>query len=240
MENVSYIGLSGQVALHRLMEVTANNMANMNTPGFKSENVLFNEYLSRDKNEGEQISQVKDSDTYRDLAQGAMTQTANDLDFAIQGDGWFAVQTPAGIKYTRAGSFTLNDRGELVTQQGYQVMSDSSGPLTIPQGAAHILMTEQGGLSTEQGAVGKVKITSFENLQKLVPIGGNLYDAQGTQEKAVETPHVVQGMIENSNVQPILEMNKMMEILRMYQASQNMLLNDHERQRSTIQRLTKV
>ena len=240
MENVSYIGLSQQIALHRLMDVTANNMANMNTPGYKSENVLFKEYLSKPQNDGEKVAQVQDYGTYRDLGQGAMTHTANKLDLAIQGDGYFAVQTAQGVRYTRDGSFSLNNKGEIVTKTGYRVLSDVSGPLTVQPSATQITVTEAGTVSSEKGLVGKLKLARFDNPQTVIPIGDNLYYAQDAQEKPVDKPQVMQGMLENSNVQPVLELNKMIEILRMYQAAQNMLVTDHERIRSMVQRLTKV
>lgn len=239
MENVSYIGLSQQMALHRLMEVTANNMANMNTPGFKSQNILFKEYLNKPQENGERISQVEDVGTYRDLAQGTLSQTANKLDFAIQGEGYFTIQTANGTKYTRDGSFRLNERREIVTQAGDQVMGDG-GALVLPEGSVYISGVENGTISTEKGTVGKLKIVTFDNPQMVVPVGGNLYDGSKAREQAIDNPKVAQGMLENSNVQPILEMNKMIEILRLYQSAQNMLMTDHERQRGAIQRLTRV
>lgn len=241
MENISYIGLSQQMALHRLMEVTANNMANMNTPGFKAQHVLFGEYLNKAEPAGkEKISQVLSSGAYRDITQGTLTHTSSQLDLAVQGDGYFAVQTPGGIKYTRAGSFALNDKGEIVTKAGHQVLSDSGNPLTVPAGAAQITVAENGDISSEKGSIGKLKLVMFNNAQNIVPIGDNLYDAAGAQENPVEKPRIAQGMLENSNVQPILEMNKMIELLRKYQSAQNMLMTDHERIRGAIQRLTRV
>jgi flagellar basal-body rod protein FlgF len=240
MENISYIGLSQQMALHHMMEVTANNMANMNTPGFKSQNVLFKEYLNKTKEDGEKISQVEDYGTYRDVNQGTMTQTSNKLDFAVQGDGYFAVQTATGIKYTRDGSFSLNSKGEIVTKNGEQVMSDSNSALTVPQNSTQIEITESGTVSTEKGSVGKLKLVNFSNPQSLIPVGNNLYETKGVAEQPVANPHIVQGMLENSNVQPILEMNKMIEIMRLYQSAQNMLMTDHDRIRSMVQRLTRV
>lgn len=241
MENISYIGLSQQVALHRLMEVTANNMANMNTPGFKAQHVLFGEYLNKTQETGkEKISQVLSSGSYRNMDQGSLTHTSNQLDLAVQGDGYFAVQTPSGVKYTRAGSFALNDKGEIVTKTGDQVLSDAGNPLTVPPGAAQITVVEDGTISSEKGSVGKLKLVTFRNPQAVVPVGNNLYEAPAIQETPVDKPHVAQGMIENSNVQPILEMNKMIEILRRYQSAQNILMTDHERIRGAIQRLSKV
>ncbi|MFH1157437.1 MAG: flagellar basal-body rod protein FlgF [Pseudomonadota bacterium] len=240
MENISYIGLSQQMALHHLMDVTANNMANMNTPGFKSQNVLFREYLNKAQTGGETISQVQDYGTYRDLGQGTLTRTSNELDLAIQGDGFFAVQDVNGIRYTRAGTFSLNNNREIVTRDGFRVMSDSNNPLVLPADAARITISRDGSVSTEKGAVGKMKVVMFNAPQLLTPIGGGLYDADNAQEKPADKASVEQGMLENSNVQPLLEMNRMIELMRMYQSAQNMLITDHERMRGAIQRLTRV
>lgn len=240
MENLSYIGLSQQMALHHLMEVTANNMANMNTPGFKSQDVLFREYLNKTGDTEGKISQVQDFGTFRDVSQGALTQTGNPLDVALQGDGYFAVQTQDGIRYTRAGSFSFNDKGQIVTQSGQAVMSSGNGPLAMQQGAARLTIMQNGEVASEKGSIGKLKIVSFDNEQDLVPVGNGLYEARGTQEKTVAKPYVVQGALEGSNVQPILEMNKMIEILRLYQSAQNMITNDHDMQRSMIQKLTQT
>ncbi len=240
MENLTYIGLSQQMALSQLMDVTANNIANMNTPGFKSQNLMFKEYVNQTRQEGEKISQVQDYGSYRNLSQGTLTQTQNSLDAAIDGKGYFTVQTAQGIRYTRDGSFSLDSSGNIVTKSGDQVMGDGNSPLTVQQGAGHITINSDGSVSTELGTVGKLKLASFGDEQSLAPVGNNLFDAQGAPEQTVDKPHVMQGMIEGSNVQPITEMNRMVEISRMYQAAQHMIMTDHDDQRTMIQHLTQV
>lgn len=238
MENLSYIGLSQQMALHRLMDVTANNMANMSTPGFKSQNVLFKEYLNKTEDKENKISQVQDFGTYRDLSQGAIRQTGNKLDAALDGEGYFAVQTANGTRYTRDGSFSLNNKGEIVTKSGENVMSSGGGPLTLQQGATRLNIMANGEVATEKGVIGKLKVVSFDNPQGLIPVGNGFFEAKSAQETPVAKPHVLQGALEGSNVQPILEMNRMIEIMRLYQSAQNMITNDHDMQRSMIQKLT--
>ncbi len=238
MENITYIGLSQQMALYHQMDMVANNIANMNTPGFKSQSLLFKEYVNQTKAEGEKISQVQDYGSYRDTKQGALTQTSNKLDAAIQGKGYFAVQTPQGVRYTRNGSFSLDSSGNIVTKSGDQVMSSSGGPLTIPQGAADITIMQDGEVSTDKGAVGTLKVASFPNEQGLVASGAGLYDARGELEQPVDKPQVMEGFLEGSNVQSITEMNKMINISRMYQAVQHILLADHDAARTMIQKLT--
>lgn len=238
MENLSYIGLSQQMALYHQMEVVANNIANMNTPGFKSQDVLFKEYLNNTSQKDEKISQVQDYGTYRDTKQGSLTQTSNKLDVAVQGDGYFVVQTAQGMRYTRNGSFSLDSNGNIVTQAGDQVQSASGGPITIPQGTAQITIMKDGEVATELGTIGSIKLVKFADEQALVATGGGLYDAQGAPEQPISNPQMLQGFLESSNVQPITEMNKMIQISRMYQAVQHMLLTDHDDARTMIQKLT--
>jgi len=238
MENINYIGLSQQMALYHQMDVVANNIANMNTPGFKSQNLLFKSYLNSTSEEGEKIAQVQDYGTYRDTKQGSLTQTSNKLDVAIQGDGYFAVQTANGLRYTRNGSFSLDSSGNLVTQAGDQVQSSGGGPVTIQQGAGQITIMEDGEVATELGTVGTIKVVKFGDEQALSATGGGLYDAQGAPEQPIDKPQMMQGFIESSNVQPITEMNKMLSITRMYEAVQHMLMTDHDDARTMIQKLT--
>jgi flagellar basal-body rod protein FlgF len=240
MENLSYISLSQQMALTRQMDVTANNIANMNTPGFKTQGLLFKEYLNQTPNPQERISQVQSDGSYHDFAPGAMAQTSNKLDAAIQGNGYFTVQTPQGIRYTRDGAFSLNANGEIVTKAGFKIMADGNSALTIPQGDTDITIMGDGTISTENGAIGKLKIVSFDNEQVLVPEGNNLYNAGNAPEQPVETPDIQQGFLESSNVQPILEMNRMIEISRLYQAAQQIIMRDHDQQRSMIRALTEA
>lgn len=238
MENISYVGLSQQLALQQQMDVTANNLANMNTSGFKTQNVLFTDYLSKAK-AGDQVNQALNFGSYRDLSSGTMSQTHNNLDVAIEGTGFFAVQTPSGTQYTRDGGFALNANRELVTKSGYKVIGDG-GPITFPEDARTITITADGEVSSEAGALGHLKIVDFDNPQKLKAVGSNLFDANGAAEKPVEGLRVVQGALEGSNVNPIVEMNKMVDILRNFQAVQRMLQTDHERMTDMIQKMTKV
>ncbi len=240
MDNVSYVTLSRQMSIRSMMDVTANNMANMNTPGYKAQNMLFSEELSQKQGNGERISQVKNHGSYRDLSQGSLTQTSNKFDFALQGDGYFAVQTPEGIRYTRAGSFSLNAQGEIVDKMGNQVLGENGRPLTVQAGATQVTTTVNGTLSSEKGSIGKLKVVTFEDTQGVSPVGDNLMIADDNAEIPVDSPKVIQGMLENSNVQPILEMNRMTELLRMYQSVQNIVNNEHDMLRSMIQHMTRV
>ena len=236
MTDTSHIGLSRQAALERQMEVVANNIANMNTTAFKAQHTLFSEYLNA--HSGEKTVQAKS--TYRDLSQGTLKPTYNELDFSVQGEGYFAVQTPEGTKYTRNGSFSLNGAGVIVTKAGYPVLGDNGSPLTVPTGAAQITVDKAGNLNSEKGSIGKLKLATFDNQQMLKAIGGNLYDANNAPEKAVRTPHVVQGMLESSNVNAIVEMTEMTKITDAYDSVQKQQTSEHQRAQTMIQILTKL
>lgn len=239
MENLSYIGLSQQLAVQQQMNMTANNIANMSTPGYKSQNALFSQYLTGAINKGG-VSEVENSGSYRDMNAGAIMQTHNPLDFAISGDGYFVVQTPQGPKYTRDGSFSMNKDRELVDKAGNKVMGDG-GAITIPAEATDIKISADGTISTKEGTLGRFKIVDVDNPQQMSRGGDNLFALKdGNKEKAMENIHVVQGALEGSNVNPVLEMNKMIELLRMFQATQKIVQGDHERIRQTIDKLTKV
>ena len=238
MDNLSYIGLSQQMALSHQMDVVANNIANMSTPGFKSQNMLFKTYLNKTTAEGEKIAQVQDYGTYRDTKQGALTETYNKLDVAIQGSGYFAIQTPQGVRYTRNGSFALDGNGKIITQTGDAVLGSNGSPLTVQPGTNNITIMKDGEISSDKGSVGTLKLVNFPDEQALTAIGGGLYDAQGAPEQPVDKPQLMQGFIETSNVQPITEMNKMLSITRLYEAVQHILINDHDDARTMIQKLT--
>ncbi len=169
----------------------------------------------------------------------SLQMTSNPLDIALEGKGYFAVTTPTGTAYTRNGSFALNAQGQLITKQGYPVQGDGGGDLVIPEGSKHITITPDGQVSTEQGEVGVIKVADFADQQSMQEMGDGLYTATGA-EIPVENVRVVQSAVEGSNVNPILEMNRMVEVLRAYQSTYRMLTNDHERIRGAIQKLTRV
>jgi len=242
MENIAYVALSLQTVLNRQMQVTANNVANMSTAGYKAQGVLFNEELTKAQGEIEnngKLSMVLDHGTFRRVEQGPLQQTGNPLDLALEGSGFFEIQTPQGPRYARAGNFSLDRDGQIVTQSGYPVASDGGQPITIPQGDTQIMIANDGTLTTaESGIIGRVGVMRFDDEQKLLEQGEGLYAANGEVPTAAENTKILQFMLEGSNVQPILEMNKMIEIVRNYQQTQRLLQTDHERQRNVISRLT--
>ncbi len=239
MENISYIGLSQQLSLQQQMNMTANNLANMSTPGYRAQQTLFSEYISQPRG-GDIVRQANNSGSYRNLSVGSLTQTHNEFDVALQERGYFAVQTPGGIRYTRDGAFTLNAERQLVNKNGYPVMNENNETIQVQADATQIRITEDGEITSEAGTIGRLKVVNFDNEQDMLRTGENLFNPNGQAEVPVQNVRVVQGFTENSNVNPVIEMNRMIEVLRSYQSTQRMLQTDHERIRTAIQKLTQV
>ncbi len=237
MENAQYIGLSRQMVLGTAMDLTANNIANANTAGYRTQNPLFSEYISDPKGARDPISMVYDRGQYDVTRAGPLQLTGNELDVAVIGSGFIGVKTPdGGIQYTRSGNFTLNVRREVVTASGYNVSDAGGAVLAIPEGAKEIRIDTQGRVSTQNGQIGQIMIREFNNPQTLEPQGNGLYKTDETGNPPQDTI-VLQGQLEGSNVEPIIEMTHMIKISREYQALQRFMQTDHDRQRTAIQRL---
>jgi flagellar basal-body rod protein FlgF len=240
IENAQLIGLSRQIALQRQMDVVANNMANINTTGFKSEQLLFEQYVmpvARDRDfigNDQPLSYVQDWATLHDLTGGAMVQTGNDLDVALNGDGFFAVQAPGGDRWTKAGSFQLDRTGMLVDLNGNPVLGDG-GPIQFGPEESNITIGQDGSISSSAGPKGKLRIVEFDNPQALDHQGANLFSG-GTPRPATAT-HAMQGFIEKSNVSGVSEMAEMIRVQRAYETAASMASRQDDMRRSAIQRL---
>ncbi len=236
MENPIYVALSRQMSLRRQLDVISNNIANMNTTGFKQQRMLFTEFLER-PGMHEQVSFVQDRAVVRDLTVGGLTQTGNPLDVALTGHGYFTVDTVNGPRYSRAGNFRLNDQRQVVDGGGLPVLADNGQPITIPDGTRDIKITGDGTIATELGPVAKLNIVTFKNEQLMTEVGAGLYVSDEEPQPAPADTKVAQGMLENSNVKPVVEMTTLIEIQRQYQSNQRLIDNEHDRMRNAIQKL---
>lgn len=236
MENAGYIALSRQMVLRREMDVIANNMANLNTPAYKGQSMLFVEYLET-SDSGEKMSFVQDIALVRNLTEGALTTTDNPLDVAISGNGYFEVETPVGPRYTRNGVLQLNADGQLVTSSGLPVLGEGGTPITLPPNSAGVTITRDGTISTDQGPAGRLRVVRFENEQAMVKLADGLYDPDGQDPLPADDAEVMQGMIEGSNIQGILELTRMIETVRSYSKTGKLVNDEHERLRRAIQSL---
>lgn len=236
MENSLYVGLSSQVALWENMNIIANNVANISTPGFRGQNMLFEEYVFDAGSKQRDVSLVNDYGQYQITDPGPMKDTGGQLDVALIGPGFLGIQTPEGVQYTRAGNFAMSADGTLVNARGMPVAGDGGGPITIPADASNVYIDRTGAVSTDEGQVGQLMIAEFENYQMLDPAGNGLYRTDAAPIPAQGTS-VVQGKLEGSNVQPVVEMTRMISVHREYEAVARMTQSEHDRQRSAIQKL---
>jgi len=251
MENTLLVGLSRQTLLERQLDVVANNVANVNTTGYKADSSLFEEFLTSGAHEDNfvgadrRVSYVQDRATFRDFSQGAADQTKNPLDVAIDGSGFLVVQTPAGERYTRDGGLQLNGLGQLVTVAGNPVLG-TGGPIVFQPTDHDISVTPDGTITVLEGnskadsVRGKLRLVSFADAQKLLKEGSNLYSAGEGAAQADTKSAVRQGFIEKSNVNAVAEMSRMIEVTRAYTQISTLLQQQSDLHKTAIQQLADV
>ena len=237
MENSIYVGLSKQIVMRENMNIIANNVANMSTPGYRGQNMVFTEYIENPRYMKEDISMVLDYGQYQKTDAGPVKTTGNSLDIALIGSGFIGVQTPAGIQYSRAGNMGMTQEGVLVNSLGMRIADVGGGDITIPADSKEILIDRTGVVSTEQGQIGQIMIREFASDQDLNPAGNGLYTTTAAPQEPRNT-QVLQGKLEGSNVQAVVEMTRMIEVSREYQAVQNMMISENERLRTAIRKLS--
>lgn len=239
MENALLIGLSRQMAMSREMATIANNLANMNTTAFKSEAMLFEQFMAKDASEESPdnvIRFVQDVGQMRNMRDGALQTTANPLDVAITGEGFFRVETETGILYTRNGHFNIDANRQLVTSNGDPVLTDAGGPITFAEDETGFTIARDGTISTDRGLRGKLAIVTFENPQAMNNVGDSMLSTAQAEVPA-EKVRLVQGALEGSNVQPIAEMTNMIEVMRSYASAQKLIDQADQMRRKAIQDL---
>jgi flagellar basal-body rod protein FlgF len=251
MENALLVGLARQTALERQLDVIANNIANVNTAGYKSDGSLFEEYLNTPAHEDNfvgidrRVSFVQDRGTFRDFKQGAVEETKNPLDVAVDGSAFLVVQTPAGERYTRDGGLHLNNQGQLVTVAGNPVLG-TGGAITFQPTDHDINITPDGTVTVVEGngrtdsIRGKLRLVSFADAQSLLKEGLNLFTANDGAAQADTKSVVRQGFIEKSNVNAVSEMSLMMEVTRAYTMVSSLLQQQHDLHKNAIQQLADV
>jgi len=254
MENALLVGLSRQMALSRELDVIANNIANVDTTGYKADKETFREFLMPGAanqqfptGNDRRMSFVQDRATWIDFSPGAIQHTGDPLNVALEGKGYLVVQTPRGQRYTRNGALSLNATGQLVTSEGYQVQGDG-GPIQFQPNDHDIVISPNGIITVKEGASpteaqrGRLQIAGFDQptlLQKdgsstfMPPNGVNAGPApQGTR--------VIQGAIEKSNVNAIAEMARMIKVTRSYSDVAAILQQEGDLRRSALQQLSQL
>ncbi|WP_102223651.1 flagellar basal-body rod protein FlgF [Acidimangrovimonas sediminis] len=248
MDNSIYVSLSLALSLERSMDVTANNIANANTAGFKAGRADFASLVQKtgggtDGQTGGDISFVNQSSAHLDPTPGPLQKTGNPLDLALSGDGWFSYRTAAGATaYGRDGRLSVDAQGNLVTVTGAQILDQSGNAIAVPQGSAGTLQVGADGTITDRtgatlGRIGVFTVPDIAGFQRAD--GGMLIPPEGAAAGATPaTPEddgvkVAQGYLEGSNVEPVLEMTRMMEIQRAYDRSMK-LMDDQDSLRKQV------
>ena len=239
MTTTSEVALSYQLALTNQLDITANNIANVSTPGFQSNHPLFVEFLVSVGETGEEIAYVVDKGTVRNLNPGPVNFTGNPLDISIEGRGYFVVESDDGIFYTRNGSFQLDASGQLITSAGAAVLDESNDPIVFAPGEAQINITRDGTITTENGTISRLRLVEFVDEQAMTNVGNSLMQTEQEPLEAADSA-VVQGMLEGSNVISVAEITRMIQLLRSYQAANNLITTENEREQQAIEILTRT
>ena len=238
MQNASYVALSRQVVLGRQLDVTANNIANIDTVGFKRQGLRFSEFLAQTGN-GEAVSYVQDVGSSRDVAQGSLRMTDRPLDLAIEGDGYFTVETPGGERYGRDGQFQLSAASEFTTRSGHALLSADGDRIVVPPGTQQIIIRKTGEILADGAEIAKIELKKFNNPQSLVHTADGLYKADAPGQVDPDA-RLHQGMLESSNVNPVVELVSMLQIQRDFEGVHKMGKTENERMTRAIRELGRV
>ncbi len=247
MQNTLLVGLSRQMALSRELDVVANNIANINTTGYKADGSLFEEFLgaARSGQAGSRVSFVQDRGVWHDMSPGPVEKTGNPLNIAIDGNAYLVVKTANGLRYTRNGALQINGKGELVTSEGNQVMG-GAGPIILQPTDRQIQISDDGTISVREGTEntdslrGQLKLVTFDNPQALQKDGSSTFAAGDMEPKTPKDFRVIQGSIEKSNVRGVVEMSRMIEITRSYQQIAAILQQQHDLDSTSLNKLAEV
>lgn len=244
MELTSYVALSYLSAQQRSLEVTATNLANSGTSGFKAQRVLFSDWLATqqgaDGSRGTKpVSMVQDRATWRDFTEGTLQHTGNPLDLAITGDGFFTVQTPRGPRLTRAGRFAPQPDGQVADGAGNALLDTTGQPLRLSPADVNITVSADGTVASENGPIGRIGIVQPADTARMQAEGATTLRAE-SPTAPVAAPRIVQGAVEESNVQPILEMSRMMSGLRSFEFAAQLVQKESDRQQNAIDKLTQT
>ncbi|MCU0899958.1 MAG: flagellar hook-basal body complex protein [Cypionkella sp.] len=234
METPGYTTLTRQMGLMREMQVIANNIANTSTTGFRREGVVFSEFIARLDQEPS-LSMAYGNGRHIDLSQAGMSQTGGTYDLALQGEGFFLIATPDGERLTRAGAFTASGEGILVTGDGHAVLDAGGAPVPVPVGARTVSIAMDGTLSADGQPVAQIGLWRPVDPLSLRHQTGTLFAADALEP--AEDAKIHQGFLEDSNVEPVSEIARMITVQRAYELGQKFLDAEDQRQRTVIQTL---
>ncbi len=237
MEAAGYTTLTRQSGLLREMQLVANNIANAATTGYRQEGLIFSEYVKR-TGDGGSVSMAYGNARNISGLQGPLNQTGGTLDLAIEGDGFFLIETPAGERLTRAGAFSLSAAGDLVTADGFRVLDAGGAPVFIPPDATGFGLSPDGTLSSDGRPLAQIGLVQPADGAVLMREDGVMFRAEGgfaPQENA----RILQGFLEGSNVDPIGQIARMIEVQRAYEMGQSFLEAENERVMTALDTFTR-
>lgn len=237
MQNTGYVTLTRQSGLMREMQVVANNIANAATTGYRQEGLIFSEYV-KTVDRGPSLSMASANVRNTSMMQGSLTKTGNAFDFAIEGEGFFMIETPGGERLTRSGSFSPNAAGELVNFDGFRVLDAGGAPIFIPPDTSGIAVSSDGTLSSDGRLLGQIGLVTPVDTSGLIREDGVMFLSEAGHEPASESK-VLQGFLESSNVDPISQVARMIEIQRAYEMGQSFLESENDRLRSALKTFVK-
>ncbi len=215
--------LEGAIMTERRLDIAANNLANADTPGFRKQGITFEEYMLKQQDGTGRTA--KGEVIWQDMSMGSVHFTKNQWDFAINGKGFFAVQTPAGIRYTRAGNFMLDGQSRLITQDGYLVLGNGAPIVLEDTTGKYVTVSPDGHFFVDETDAGKLDVVTFEAPEKLERMGRNYYKATPAAgaPTPVDTVNIAQGYLELSNVNTLEDMINLIDLHRAYELQQKTL-----------------
>ena len=238
MDTTTYIAISRQTSIFSDINTIANNIANASTTGYRAERTLFQEYLLRTGSAGhrDSLSFSQDIGQFRDVSPGPLTVTGNSLDLAIEGNGYFVVGNPSEQFYSRTGAFHLDDQGRMVTAQGYPILDQQNNPITLPNDGSPIRVSADGVVSSRGGQIATLQLVQFADDQLLRRTENGVYATDQAATPAT-TARVAQGALEGSNVRPIIELTRLIDVSKQYDATSQLLQNEDDRQKAMMKTL---
>ncbi len=236
MDLAGYVALTRQSGLLKEIQSVANNIANLSTTGYRREGVIFAEEVQALPVEGGSVAMTEARARYTDELQGSLQETGGTLDLAIEGDGYFTVMTPQGERLTRAGAFTRNQDGVVVNMDGHPLLDEGGGEITVPFEVKSIGVSADGTMSADGAPLARVGLVQVQDQTKLFREAGVLFRADDPPEP-VENGRILQGFLEQSNVSPVTEMARMIEVQRAYEYGQKLMDQEDSRIRQVVKTL---
>ena len=233
MSNSVYATLSRQSGLMQEMQLVANNVANAATTGYRAEGMIFSEHIKAGKQGQPSLSMAVASAHRTNWQQSQLTQTGGTFDLAIEGEGFFQIETPAGLRLTRAGAFVPTPEGTLATPEGYLLLDAGAAPVFVPGDALSVAVAADGTISADGVPLGQVGVVKPENIDEMIREDGVRFRIESALLPADDAA-VVQGFLEGSNIDPVGEIARMIQVQRSYEMGQSFLEREDERLRSVM------